>query len=90
MTDVPERWIEMFGEGWHSAPKGQPGDRRRAGLGLVLADLRRQVVALSSAYIVAGVWENPPADHDLDDWDGKPAVLQSAVLDLLDTGGSDG
>ena len=51
-SEVPERWVEMFAEGWHSVPPGQPGDRRRAGLGLVLADLRQQVAALNPLHDV--------------------------------------
>lgn len=53
----------------------------------MLADLRAKVEALPSAYIAAGVWENPPADHDLEKWDGNPAVLQADVLALFEREG---
>lgn len=52
-------------------------------------NLRAKVAALPGAYIAAGVWENPPVTHDIDNWDGKPVVLRADVLALLD-GGSDG
>lgn len=59
-----------------------------AALPMIYDMLRAKVQALPGAYIAAGVWENPPVNHDIDDWDGKPVVLRSAVLALLD-GGSD-
>lgn len=61
MADVPERWVQMFGEGWHSVPEGQPGDRRRAGLALVLADLRRGIAMDREC------WTHPDAKRALDD-----------------------
>ena len=38
MTDIKIRreWLDVFSEGWHSVPEGEPGDRRRAGLAAVL------------------------------------------------------
>lgn len=77
VLEVPDRWVELFGKGWHSVPAGKPGDRRRAGLALVLDDLRRQVY---------GLWLTSDTDHEYND--GYECAKRE-MLDILDTGGSD-
>lgn len=46
--------VEAFGEAWHAAgQRGKPGDRRRAGLGVVLTDIEKQIEALPIDYLTS-------------------------------------